>query len=80
MGGAAKAFIPQLQTSYLKSLVDPNQQVRSQAVIGIIELVELSPRVDPVFNEIHSSIKKNEEPLLRNSLLEVVDSKPHPLD
>lgn len=80
MGGAAKAFIPQLQTSYLKSLVDPNQQVRSQAVIGIIELVELSPRVDPVFNEIHSSIKKNEDPLLRNSLLEVATSKPHPLD
>lgn len=80
MGGAAKAFIPQLQTSYLKSLVDPNQQVRSQAVIGIIELVELSPRVDPVFNEIHSSIKKNEDPLLRNSLLEVTTSKPHPLD
>lgn len=80
MGGAAKAFIPQLQTSYLKSLVDPNQQVRAQAVIGIIELVELSPRVDPVFNEIHSSIKKNEDPLLRNSLLEVVTSKPHPLD
>ena len=80
MGGAAKAFIPQLQTSYLKSLVDPNQQVRSQAVIGIIELVELSPRVDPVFNEIHSSIKKNEDPLLRNSLLEVANSKPHPLD
>ena len=80
MGGAAKAFIPQLQTSYLKSLVDPNQQVRSQAVIGIIELVELSPRVDPVFNEIHSSIKKNEDPLLRNSLLEVATSKLNPLD
>lgn len=70
---AAKAFIPQLQTSYLKSLVDPNQPVRSQAVTGIIELVELSPRVDSVFNEIHSSIKKTDDTSLRNTLLEVTN-------
>ncbi|XP_019853006.1 PREDICTED: eIF-2-alpha kinase activator GCN1 isoform X2 [Amphimedon queenslandica] len=72
VGVAAKAFIPQLQTSYLKSLVDPNQPVRSQAVTGIIELVELSPRVDSVFNEIHSSIKKTEDTSLRNTLLEAL--------
>lgn len=72
---AARAFIPQLQTSYLKSLIDVNQPVRNQAVIGIIELVELSPRVDPVFNEIHNGIKKNEDPALRNSLLQVYNLK-----
>ena len=68
---AAKAFIPQLQTSYLKALSDPNQPVRNQAVVGITELVVLSPRVDPVFNDIHNSIKKNEDPVLRNTLLQV---------
>ena len=68
---AAKAFIPQLQTSHPKALSDPNQPVRNQAVVGITELVVLSPQVDPVFNNIHNNIKKNEDPILRNTLLQV---------
>ncbi len=66
-----KGFIPQLQSSYLKALIDPNQPVRVQAVTGVAELMKLSPRVDPVFNDIHNNIKKNEESSLRNSLLQV---------
>ena len=57
VGGAAKAFIPQLQTSYLKALNDPNRPVRVQAITGLIELFPLSPRVDPVFNDLHNGIK-----------------------
>lgn len=57
VGAAAKAFIPQLQTSYLKALNDPNKPVRVQAVIGLTELLPLSPRVDPVFNDLHNAIK-----------------------
>ena len=57
VGVAAKAFIPQLQTSYLKALNDPNKPVRVQAVTGLIELLPLSPRVDPVFNDLHNGIK-----------------------
>ena len=57
VGVAAKAFIPQLQTSYLKALNDPNKPVRVQAVAGLTELLPLSPRVDPVFNDLHNGIK-----------------------
>lgn len=57
VGGAAKAFIPQLQTSYLKALNDPNKPVRVQAVTGLTELLPLSPRVDPIFNDLHNGIK-----------------------
>ena len=57
VGAAAKAFIPQLQTSYLKALNDPNKPVRVQAVMGLTELLPLSPRVDPVFNDLHNAIK-----------------------
>jgi hypothetical protein len=72
VGIAAKAFIPQLQTSYLKALNDPNLPVRNQAVIGIVELIVLSPRVDPVFNDIHNGIKKTEDPSLRNTFLQAL--------
>ncbi len=57
VGGAAKAFIPQLQTSYLKALNDPNRPVRVQATTGLMELLPFSPRVDPVFNELHNGVK-----------------------
>ena len=57
MGAAAKSFVPQLQTSYLKALNDPNRPVRVQAVTGLTELLTLSTRVDPVFNELHNGIK-----------------------
>lgn len=57
MGTAAKSFIPQLQTSYLKALNDPNRPVRVQAVLGLTELLPLSTRVDPVFNDLHNNIK-----------------------
>ena len=57
VGVAAKSFIPQLQTSYLKALNDPNRPVRVQATIGLTELMPLSPRADPVFNDLHNGIK-----------------------
>lgn len=71
VGLAAKAFIPQLQTSYLKALSDINKPVRDQAVMGISELAPLSPRVDPVFNDLLNNIKKNDDPALRNTMLQV---------
>ena len=57
MGPAAKSFLPQLQTSYLKALGDANRPVRVQAVTGLTELLPLSVRVDPVFNELHNGVK-----------------------
>ena len=72
VGAAAKSFIPQLQTSYLKALNDPNQPVRVQAVTGLIELLPLSPRVDPVFNDLHNGVKKSEDPGLRLTMLQAL--------
>ena len=68
---AAKAFIRQLQTLYLKALSDPIQPVHNQAIVGITELVVLSPRIEPLLDDIHNSIMKNEDPVLRNTLLQV---------
>lgn len=72
VGVAAKSFIPQLQTSYLKSLNDPNRPVRVQATTGLIELLPLSPRVDPVFNELHNGVKKSEDLGLRLTMLQAL--------
>ncbi|CAI8049233.1 eIF-2-alpha kinase activator GCN1, partial [Geodia barretti] len=57
VGAAAKSFLPQLQTSYLKALGDVNRPVRVQAVTGLTELLPLAVRVDPVFNDLHNGIK-----------------------
>jgi HEAT repeat protein len=72
VGAAAKSFLPQLQTSYLKALSDVNRPVRVQAVTGLTELVPLSIRVDPVFNELHNGVKKNEDPALRLTMLQAL--------
>ena len=72
VGMAAKPFIPQLQASYLKALNDPSQPVRVQAMAGLRELVPLSPRVDPVFNELINGIKKNEEMAVRQTMLQAL--------
>jgi HEAT repeat protein len=72
VGAAAKSFLPQLQTSYLKALGDVNRPVRVQAVTGLTELLPLAVRVDPVFNDLHNGIKKNDDPALRLTVLQAL--------
>ena len=43
-------------------------------MVGISELVSLSPRVDPVFNDLLNNIKKNDDSALRNTMLQVCSS------
>lgn len=46
--------------------------MRVQAVTGLIELLPLSPRVDPVFNDLHNGVKKSEDPGLRLTMLQAL--------
>eukprot|EP01104_Vermistella_antarctica_P000635 TRINITY_DN10784_c0_g1_i1.p1 TRINITY_DN10784_c0_g1~~TRINITY_DN10784_c0_g1_i1.p1 ORF type:complete len:1739 (-),score=418.79 TRINITY_DN10784_c0_g1_i1:1-4593(-) len=51
-----KAFLPQLQTSFVKALNDPTQVVRERAASALGRLMKLNPRVDPLVIEICSGV------------------------
>ena len=60
-----KAFLPQLQTTFVKALNDSNRSVRLKAASALGKLVIIHLRVDPLFNELHTGIKNAEEPAIR---------------
>lgn len=56
-----KQFLPQLQTTFLKSLSDANKVVRIKAGHALSHLIVIHTRADPVFVEIHNGIKNSQE-------------------
>lgn len=57
VGIMLKQFLPQLQTTFLKALNDPNRTVRMKAGNAIVELIKIHMRPDPLFVEMHNGIK-----------------------
>ncbi|EKX53505.1 hypothetical protein GUITHDRAFT_57715, partial [Guillardia theta CCMP2712] len=55
-----KPFLPQLQTTFVKSLSEPNKVVRGRAIRALSFLVRMSPRVDPLLNDLLAGAKSNE--------------------
>ncbi|GMH51321.1 hypothetical protein TL16_g00986 [Triparma laevis f. inornata] len=51
-GAALRAFTPQLQTTFLKSLSDTSRSVRTAAIAALGDLMVLATRVDPLINEL----------------------------
>jgi HEAT repeat protein len=43
-----KAFLPQLQSTFVKALSDPTADVRSRAAVALGKLMTLHSRVDPL--------------------------------
>ena len=60
VGVLLKAFLPQLQTTFLRALSDPNRAVRLEAALALAKLVVIHTRVDPLFTELHNGIKNTE--------------------
>ena len=52
-----KPFFPQLQTTFVKALNDPNRTVRLKAGIALSHLIVIHMRPDPLFNELANGIK-----------------------
>ena len=61
VGIMLKQFLPQLQTTFLKALNDPNRTVRMKAGIAITELIKIHMRPDPLFVEMHNGIKNTDD-------------------
>jgi len=67
-----KPFLPQLQTTFIKSLAEPSAVVRSRATRALERLVKMSARVDPLINELISGIK-TAEPNIKISFIEALE-------
>ncbi|KAH3887154.1 hypothetical protein DPMN_011170 [Dreissena polymorpha] len=65
VGVMLKPFLPQLQTTFLKALNDPNRSVRLKAAVALGNLIGIHTRVDPLFVELHTGIKAAEETSVR---------------
>lgn len=57
VGSLLRPFIPQLQQTFLKSLTDPQKQVRLKSANALRHLVSVHSKTDPVFQEILVTVK-----------------------
>lgn len=53
--------MPQLQTTFLKALNDPQRSVRLKAAAALGELIVIHVRVDPLFTELLNGVKNATE-------------------
>lgn len=51
-----KPFVPQLQTTFVKSLADPTKLVRDRGALALSKLISLATRTDPLATELHASL------------------------
>lgn len=72
VGILLKQFLPQLQTTFLKSLHDPNRVVRIKSGYALAELVKIHIRPDPLFVEMHNGIKSNDDSGERETMLQAL--------
>ena len=70
-GASLKAFAPQLQTTFVKSLSDPSRAVRQRSAVGLGKLMGLVTRVDPLLTELSASCAAAEGNAIKASTLEV---------
>lgn len=74
VGVMLKQFLPQLQTTFLKALNDPNRPVRIKAGLALSQLVIIHTRADPLFVEMHNGIKNTDDPAIRETMLQALRS------
>lgn len=72
VGIMLKQFLPQLQTTFLKALNDPNRLVRMKAGYAIAELIKIHMRPDPLFVEMHNGIKNADDSAVRETMLQAL--------
>ncbi|KAJ8723024.1 hypothetical protein PYW07_004204 [Mythimna separata] len=72
VGVMLKQFLPQLQTTFLKALNDPNRPVRIKACLALSQLVVIHSRADPLFLEMHNTMKNIEDPLIKETMLQAL--------
>ena len=64
-GVMLKPFLPQLQTTFLKALNDPERRVRLRSACALGQLIVIHLRVDPLFNELLAGVNNASEASVR---------------
>lgn len=69
VGIGIKQFLPQLQTTFLKALNDPNRIVRLKSSTALGYLILIHQRADPLFIDLHNTIKNTDDSSIRETTL-----------
>lgn len=75
-GVALKPFLPQLQTTFIKALNDSAPEVRAHGTSALLELVTISPRLDPLIVDLSERVKTTDGMLREanmSALMSIVD-------
>uniref|UniRef100_A0A8W8K250 TOG domain-containing protein n=2 Tax=Magallana gigas TaxID=29159 RepID=A0A8W8K250_MAGGI len=72
VGVQLKPFLPQLQTTFLKALNDPQRPVRLKSASALGKLTVIHTRVDPLFTELHSAVKNASDQSVRDTMLQAL--------
>jgi len=68
-----KQFLPQLQTTFLKSLQDPNRTVRLKAANALSHLIVVHSRTETIFVDLHSGVKNSEDITIKYLLKQIIN-------
>ncbi|GFQ96680.1 eIF-2-alpha kinase activator GCN1, partial [Trichonephila clavata] len=69
VGMMLKPFLPQLQTTFLRSLSDGHRAVRLRSASALSYLILVHNRPDTLYNELHNAAKITEENALKETML-----------
>ncbi|KAL8584753.1 hypothetical protein ACOMHN_035672 [Nucella lapillus] len=72
VGMMLKPFLPQLQTTFIKALNDPNRSVRLKAATALGKLIVIHVKVDVLFTELYTAIKTTDDTSARDTYLQAV--------
>ena len=73
-GTSLKAFVPQLQTTFVKCLNDPARDVRAKGAIALGKLIGLSLRIDPLISELTAICCQADSNAIKVSVFEAINS------
>jgi len=71
-GQSLKAFVPQLQTTFIKSLNDASRDVRSKATTALGKLISISMRIDPLLTELSAICMQADGNAVKASVYEAI--------
>ncbi|KAF2363096.1 HEAT repeat [Trinorchestia longiramus] len=68
-GVMLKPFLPQLQTTFIKAIHDPHRGVRLRSGYALAHLVSIHLKPEPMFLELQTSVKAEEDVAVRETLI-----------
>lgn len=73
-GLGLKAFVPQLQSTFIKSLQDPSRDVRLKGATALGRLMTLGPKIDLLLTELSNICGNADSMAIRGSVIEAIVS------